>query len=121
MGERAAAWLPAAKRQRLQILKKSGLCLQSVEDSEDDEAFKEAIFEWLPAERRAFGKVYFRPLVAPHLSPAFLLLFTPICRARMKDTLSSEAQTALVAFCPSTHAHSGYHCDLGEEKGTEAK
>lgn len=102
-GERAAAWLSAAKRQRLQILKRSGLCLQSVEGWEDDEASKEAIFEWLPAERRALGKVHFRPIVAPRLSAALLLLFTPICRARTRHAPSSEAQTALVAFCPSTH------------------
>ena len=83
-----------------------------------------AIFKWLPAERQLSGKVYFRPIVAFHLSPAFLLVFFPICWSKMKNTPSSEAQTALVAFLSEHHAEAQASAAIWEEReevsGTEA-
>lgn len=63
------------------------------------------------------GKVYFGPIVAFHLSPAFILVLSSICRSTTKVTPSSEAQAALVAFLSRHQAEVQAGTAICEEKG----
>lgn len=54
-------------KERLLILKKSGLCLQSIETSKMTEVLRKLFLNGLLLWHKLSGKVYFRPIIAFHL------------------------------------------------------
>lgn len=64
MGKGAAAGLPSAKKIRRLILKKSRLCLQSIETSKGEEGLRKLFLNGVLLRDKLSGKVYFRLIAA---------------------------------------------------------
>lgn len=114
----AAAGLPSAKKIRPLILKKSRLCLQSIETSKGEEGLRKLFLNGVLLRDKLSGKVYFRLIAAFSLNsyisgidPHLLVHYE---RHSFLRGTAGVGSLFVRALCRGT----GQHCDLGGGRGS---